>query len=325
MQNQNTSLENQQSIAYQTNLQEFKNIDKKRKRLSCISGCKSLIKDLNRQIDLDFIKESEEIEGNFNNYIMELLKKPEIKIIHALPKEALFVDKANSNTEQQSEILKGIFKKTSIYALYEPLQLQIKLNLKNHLYSLEKIFDKAKKSKLKRHKTGKFDPLTHADILETNLYLDEKEDILSEFGRYRSPYTGSFTNVKGATWVPVSNARVSESMDALLEWYNNQSINLHPIIRAAILHAEFIRIHPFADGNGRTARLLMNYELIRNGYPSVIIKARDKDRYFNALNTAIITKDVTDLVKLIEEACNETADKYLEIIKSKKEFEKENE
>ena len=51
MQNQNTSLENQQSIAYQTNLQEFKNIDKKRKRLSCISGCKSLIKDLNRPKD----------------------------------------------------------------------------------------------------------------------------------------------------------------------------------------------------------------------------------------------------------------------------------
>ena len=69
----------------------------------------------------------------------------------------------------------------------------------------------------------------------------------------------------------------------------------------------------------------MNYELIRNGYPSVVIKARDKNRYFNALNTAITTKDITDLVKIIEESCNETADKYLEIIKSKKEFEKENE
>ena len=324
MQIQNTKFQNEQSTTYQTNLQEFKNIDKKRKRLSCISGCKSLIKDLNRQIDLDFIKESEEIEGIPNNNLMLFLKSPHTKILHALPKEMLFADKLNKGI-QQDESYREILKKTTILAVNTKSYTQKRLNFKNHLYSLEKIFDKAKKSKLKKHKTGKFQPLTHLDILETNLYLDESENVFSNFGRYRSKYNTSFTIVKGATWVPVSNSRVSENMDNLLDWYNDDSIKLHPIIKAAILHTEFIRIHPFADGNGRTARLLMNYELIRNGYPSVVIKARDKNLYFNALNTAITTKDITDLVKLIEEACNETADKYLEIIKSKKEFEKENE
>ena len=278
--------------------------------MSCISGCKSLIKDLNRQIDLDFIKESEEIEGIPNNNLMLFLKSPHTKILHALPKEMLFADKLNKGI-QQDESYREILKKTTILAVNTKSYTQKRLNFKNHLYSLEKIFDKAKKSKLKKHKTGKFQPLTHLDILETNLYLDESENVFSNFGRYRSKYNTSFTIVKGATWVPVSNSRVSENMDNLLDWYNDDSIKLHPIIKAAILHTEFIRIHPFADGNGRTARLLMNYELIRNGYPSVVIKARDKNRYFNALNTAITTKDITDLVKIIEESCNETADKYL--------------
>ena len=300
---------------YYSDENEFAQIDKKCKKIARATNCKDLIRDLNRRIDIDFIKESEEIENGFSQSIMKFLKSPNTKILQALPSQILFQD--NLSGEELEDFQRDIFKSTKLIAVNPQQQRSVNLNHKNHLYALRKLFDEARRSR----SHGKFKPLTHAEILETNGCLDEND--YSDFGRYRSPYQASFTKVDGANWIPVSNARVSDNMDALLEWYNNNSQELHPFVRAAILHAEFIRIHPFADGNGRTARLLMNYELIRNGYPSVIIKARDKEGYIKALNHAITTKDVTDLVKIIELACNETANEYIEYIEDKKAFERE--
>ena len=67
-------------------------------------------------------------------------------------------------------------------------------------------------------------------------------------------------------------------MQKLMENYK-QWCNLHPIVKACYLHGEFVKIHPFVDGNGRTARLLLNFELIKNGYPPVIIKNEDRVEY----------------------------------------------
>lgn len=74
----------------------------------------------------------------------------------------------------------------------------------------------------------------------------------------------------------------------LLNWYsqktNEESVN--PILLAAEFHYRFIRIHPFDDGNGRTARILMNFILMQFGFPPVIIKTEDKTNYFAALQMA---------------------------------------
>lgn len=64
----------------------------------------------------------------------------------------------------------------------------------------------------------------------------------------------------------------------------------------AALHHEFILIHPFDDGNGRTVRLLLNYVLLRDGYPAIVIKSEDKSAYLNALQMA----DVGDLDNLTD-------------------------
>lgn len=77
-------------------------------------------------------------------------------------------------------------------------------------------------------------------------------------------------------------------MHDLLEWYK-QKITLedaHPILLAAEFHYRFIRIHPFDDGNGRTARILMNFILMESDYPPVVIKTEDKVNYFAALQQA---------------------------------------
>ena len=77
-------------------------------------------------------------------------------------------------------------------------------------------------------------------------------------------------------------------MGDLMAWYQEkQSQNdVEPILLAAEFHYNFIRIHPFDDGNGRTARLIMNFILMRFGYPPVIIKTDDKENYFNVLRLA---------------------------------------
>ncbi|MDR7130975.1 Fic family protein [Algoriphagus sp. 4150] len=74
-------------------------------------------------------------------------------------------------------------------------------------------------------------------------------------------------------------------MHDLLEWYRTESAqpDVNPILLAAEFHYKFIRIHPFDDGNGRLARILMNFILIHFGYPPLIIKTEDKSNYFAAL------------------------------------------
>lgn len=77
-------------------------------------------------------------------------------------------------------------------------------------------------------------------------------------------------------------------MHDLIDWYRAKTENkeFNPILVASEFHYRFIRIHPFDDGNGRTARLLMNFILMLFGYPPVIIKTEDKSNYFSVLRQA---------------------------------------
>lgn len=77
-------------------------------------------------------------------------------------------------------------------------------------------------------------------------------------------------------------------MHDLIAWYRDESEkeDTNPIILAAAFHYRFISIHPFDDGNGRTARILMNFILMQFAYPPVIIKTENKQNYFAALRQA---------------------------------------
>ncbi|NQX42658.1 Fic family protein [Pedobacter steynii] len=90
-------------------------------------------------------------------------------------------------------------------------------------------------------------------------------------------------------------------MQELIDWYRSEESVLHPATLATMLHYKFVRIHPFDDGNGRIARLLMNYVLLRNNLPPVIIKSDDKANYLHALHSA----DVGDYPPLIEYIANQ--------------------
>ncbi len=79
---------------------------------------------------------------------------------------------------------------------------------------------------------------------------------------------------------------VPAKMQELMDWYNDEKSGLHPITLATIFHHKFVLIHPFDDGNGRLSRLMMNYILLRFGYPPIVIKSVDKTKYLNALRLA---------------------------------------
>lgn len=85
-------------------------------------------------------------------------------------------------------------------------------------------------------------------------------------------------------------------MSELIDWYRSEKDTIHPVTLAAMLHYKFVRIHPFDDGNGRISRLLMNYVLLNNSLPQVIIKSKDKTNYLRALHLA----DVGDFSAFIE-------------------------
>ena len=77
-------------------------------------------------------------------------------------------------------------------------------------------------------------------------------------------------------------------MSDLVDWYNKaeQEGKLSPVELAALFHYRYIRIHPFEDGNGRIARLMMNYILTRHDYPMVVVRSRKKSEYIEALHQA---------------------------------------
>lgn len=128
-------------------------------------------------------------------------------------------------------------------------------------------------------------------------------------GRYRKENV----TIKGATHIPPDYLKVPELIEKLILTYNTWS-EYHPIIQAALLHGELVKIHPFVDGNGRTSRLLMNLVLMSNGYNPVIIKKESRLKYYEALDEAHTTGNYTDFVKLVTELEVEMLKKYLELL-----------
>lgn len=104
-------------------------------------------------------------------------------------------------------------------------------------------------------------------------------------GQYKTR-PNSVITVTGERFEYASSEETPALMSDLIAWYNAAEAEgkLTPIELAALFHYRYIRIHPFEDGNGRIARLLVNYILARHHYPMIVIKSKDKDNYLTALN-----------------------------------------
>jgi Fic family protein len=109
--------------------------------------------------------------------------------------------------------------------------------------------------------------------------------------------------------------KVPALMDEFQLWLSSNDKEMHPVAFAAQAHYRLVTIHPFVDGNGRTARLLMNLILMMFGYPPAIIRKRDRLAYISALEKAQLGGSIEDYEKLVIKAANRSLDIYLTAIK----------
>lgn len=125
-------------------------------------------------------------------------------------------------------------------------------------------------------------------------------------GRYRSIEV----RIIGTNFSTSDPLHIAEDVDALLRRYKQQK-KVHPVEKIAEFHRKFEKIHPFIDGNGRTGRLLLNFELMKAGYPAINIKYRDRAKYFKAFSS------LQAMISLIIECLEESVNQRLEIILKK--------
>ncbi len=96
-------------------------------------------------------------------------------------------------------------------------------------------------------------------------------------------YRNHEVRISGSEWVPPAHEKVKEEMRKVFQWYYSARKNLHPVELGAVLHNKLVRTHPFADGNGRTSRVVMNWMLMKNKFPMFYIELRDKIKYYEVI------------------------------------------
>ncbi|MBA9084315.1 Fic family protein [Fontibacillus solani] len=111
---------------------------------------------------------------------------------------------------------------------------------------------------------------------------------------------------------PVPNEMYRQVKDFYADLAEKDATNV--IELAAWAHAEFVRIHPFADGNGRTSRLIMNYQLMAHGFLPVSIAKESRLDYFNALEAYAVQRDLNPFADMIASLEEQQLDRYLGMI-----------
>jgi Fic family protein len=121
--------------------------------------------------------------------------------------------------------------------------------------------------------------------------------------------------ITGSTYVPPTAIEVSPLMRELVAWINSaEATDLHPAERAALAHFRLVHIHPFVDGNGRTARLLMNLILICEGYPPAVIRRERRLEYYDMLGRAH-EGDADPFLALVAEETERSLDVWLGMVR----------
>ena len=136
--------------------------------------------------------------------------------------------------------------------------------------------------------------------------IDRRED--------RGIYRRIPVKIMGAYTEPVQPYMIEPKMTELIEANKERDQTLHVIERIARFHLEFEGIHPFIDGNGRTGRLILNLELIRNGFPPINVKFTDRKRYYDAFDVFYRDGDAGAMIDLIAEYVDERLDEYLNVL-----------
>jgi Fic family protein len=155
----------------------------------------------------------------------------------------------------------------------------------------------------------KREPLTELDIKSIHALILNNIDNKNA-GFYRQ------TNViiSGAAHKPPQSFEVASQMEQFIKWYGDNYQTLHPVELAARVHIDFVGIHPFIDGNGRTSRLLMNLELMKAGFPPAVITLGDRLEYYDALDIAHTTQNHEPFLQLVSQVVAKSFEPYFYVL-----------
>jgi Fic family protein len=122
--------------------------------------------------------------------------------------------------------------------------------------------------------------------------------------------------ISGSRHVPPPALQVQSLMDEYFALYEQKRETVHPVVLSAELHERLVTIHPFTDGNGRTARLVMNLVLLQHGFPLAIIggDAESRIAYYDALEQAQTAGNNEEFVVLIAEYVKAGLERYIKIL-----------
>lgn len=153
--------------------------------------------------------------------------------------------------------------------------------------------------------------ITEEDILSIHrLVLDGIDEAWA--GRYRE----SQVFVKGTNVTFPPPFQVPYHMAEFIDWLKAER-HSHPVQLAAEAHFRLVTIHPFVDGNGRTARLLMNLILLISGYPIAVIRNEERADYLEAINQGQTHKQMSAFYQLVASAVERSLDAYLAVARGK--------
>ncbi|MDE1827191.1 MAG: Fic family protein [Thaumarchaeota archaeon] len=155
--------------------------------------------------------------------------------------------------------------------------------------------------------------ITEGDI--RTLHRMAMNRIIATAGKYRDH---DELAVHGAGFTPPLFYDIPKHMKELVHLINNNADELRPIEHAAQVHYDFAWIHPFEDGNGRIARLLMNLLLVRNDYPFTVIKQVEKPKYLRTLKEMDIEGNFEPFLIFVARSVEQTLDTYLAALESKR-------
>ena len=162
------------------------------------------------------------------------------------------------------------------------------------------------------------DAITYLEgLVQENVTLEERilkelhQLVLRGIDNEAGRYPNFNVIISGAGYTPPDHLYVGERMQRFFDWYHHgDAKSLHPVERAARMHADLAIIHPFRDGNGRTSRLVMNLELMRSGFPTVIIPVEDRAAYYENLDKAGKDADYAPFVRQLAQLVERSFDPY---------------
>ena len=160
------------------------------------------------------------------------------------------------------------------------------------------------------------DILKSKAIITENVVLDIHKKLLSGIDDYNAGfYRNCPVRISGSRVILPNPMKVPDLIKAFFQKLDSNK-GVEDIIKT---HLDFVSIHPFSDGNGRCARLLMNLLLMRNGFCPIIIRPRDRKRYINSIEKAQLSSDIDDYMKFMVTRLSQSFDTISDIYEPKKE------